>query len=331
MDANKLINLCQGHDIWIQTHNFPDPDAISSALGLQSFLSHFGINSRICYEGQIDKLSSQKLTDACNIETFPYSEIKDEMKESDYIVLVDSQKGNKNVDDFVGDEVASIDHHPVVVDTEYKYSDLRITGACASMITEYFKVMNIEPSQVVATALLYGIKMDTQQLSRGITTFDLDMVRFLFPFVDKELLNTLESNNMEFADLKAYGEAISNISTYHRVGFSHLNFACPDALVAILSDFILSLSEIDVVILYSVRPNGYKFSVRSERTDIDAGRMTHDVLPIFGKQADGGGHATMAGGFVPKEYFETYTDEDRNTAIKKAFTDYIRNINPDIL
>lgn len=30
-----LVTLCQGHLVYIQTHNFPDPDAIASAYGLQ--------------------------------------------------------------------------------------------------------------------------------------------------------------------------------------------------------------------------------------------------------------------------------------------------------
>lgn len=33
-----LIVLLKGHKTYIQTHNFPDPDAIASAYGLQYFL-----------------------------------------------------------------------------------------------------------------------------------------------------------------------------------------------------------------------------------------------------------------------------------------------------
>ena len=32
---DDLVALCQGYQVFIQTHNFPDPDAISSAFGLQ--------------------------------------------------------------------------------------------------------------------------------------------------------------------------------------------------------------------------------------------------------------------------------------------------------
>lgn len=33
-DFNQLAALCHGKHIYIQTHNFPDPDAIASAFGL---------------------------------------------------------------------------------------------------------------------------------------------------------------------------------------------------------------------------------------------------------------------------------------------------------
>ena len=42
---DRLIQLCQGHRVYIQTHNFPDPDAIGSAFGLQRLLGVYGIHS----------------------------------------------------------------------------------------------------------------------------------------------------------------------------------------------------------------------------------------------------------------------------------------------
>ena len=49
-DLKKLVTLCQGHPVYIQTHNFPDPDAIASAYGLQKLLEIYGTESELCYE-----------------------------------------------------------------------------------------------------------------------------------------------------------------------------------------------------------------------------------------------------------------------------------------
>lgn len=66
-NLKELIALCEGHKIYIQTHNFPDPDAIASAFGLQKLLKHYGIGSELCYDGRIDKLSASKMLDTFGI------------------------------------------------------------------------------------------------------------------------------------------------------------------------------------------------------------------------------------------------------------------------
>lgn len=299
-DFMKLADLCRGHDIYIQTHNFPDPDAIASAYGLQKLLLCHDIASKLCYDGRIDKLSASKMLDVFQIQMLPRESLHTDMEKA-YIICVDSQKNSGNITDFAGEEVASIDHHPTFEKVDYQYQNIRITGACATLIAEYYKQLGLRPDPDVATALLYGLKMDTLQFTRGVTDADIRMFEFLFPYCDQEKLTRLERNNMEFNDLKAYGAAIENIKLYGRTGFSHIPFSCPDALVAILSDFILALVEVDIAIVFSHREDGIKLSVRSEDPKIHAGNLIHAALKGVG---NGGGHAGMAGGLIKKEQEE---------------------------
>lgn len=295
---SDLVAVCQGGNVYIQTHNFPDPDAIASAYGLQRLLAVYGVEAKLCYDGKIDKLSASKMLDTFGIQMEPYENLAGDMRETDRIICVDTQKHAGNVTDFVGDEVACIDHHPTFVDMEYRYRDIRITGACATLIAEYYEQSGNKPDKDVATALLYGIKMDTLNLTRGVTKEDIDMIGFLFSYSDPEILSELERNNMEFADLKAYGAAIESIELYEKIGFSVVPFSCPDALVAILSDFILSLIEVEVAIVASFREDGIKLSVRSEDPDIHSGALLHRALKDIG---NGGGHASMGGGFISRD------------------------------
>ena len=298
-DVRKLIELCKEKGkVYIQTHNFPDPDAIASAFGLQRLLVEFGVESVICYEGRIDKLSTSKMLDLFHIEVSPYDELKRVLREDDSIICVDAQKFSGNTTDFIGDEIACIDHHPTYQQVEYQYCDIREVGACASLIAEYFQTLGLEPDALTATALIYGIKMDTLQFSRGVKRQDVEMFSFLLPLSDDDALAQMERNNMEFSDLQAYGNAIENIRIYGYVGISHLQFPCADAMIAILSDFILALIEVEVAVIYCERDDGIKFSVRSERSNIHAGTVTHAALEGLGS---GGGHPTMAGGLIPKE------------------------------
>lgn len=321
-DFEKLAALCEGKHIYIQTHNFPDPDAIASAFGLQRLLALRNISSTLCYDGRLDKLSASRMLEAFRIQMLSYHELRPALSAEDYIICVDAQKHAGNITDFVGDEVACIDHHPTFVPMEYLYQDIRQTGACATIIAHYYQHLGLLPDEDVATALLYGLKMDTLQFTRGVTRLDIEIFQFLFPLCNQEKLSRLERNNMEFNDLKAYGAAIENIEIYDKVGISEISFPCPDALIAILSDFILALQEVDVAVLFSHRDDGIKFSVRSEDPAVHAGHLIHDALQSYG---DGGGHAEMAGGMIRKENVPLLGQCPRNV-IREAF---LRSIGRD--
>ena len=67
-------------------------------------------------------------------------------------------------------------------------------------------------------------------------------------------------------------------------------------MIASVSDFMLALVEVSFSVVYSRRGDGIKLSVRSEKSSLDAGKITAEALQGIG---NGGGHAAMAGGFVP--------------------------------
>jgi len=292
-----LVKEVEKHsNLFIQMHNSPDPDAVASAFGLQYLLLEKGLEAEICYKGEIDKYNTQKMIELLGIRLKNITDIN-YMKEEDFIILVDSQKGNSNVEDFIGNEVATIDHHPTFQKTEYYFEDIRPEiGACSSIIASYFVENNIPIPKNVATALLYGIKMDTLDLTRGVHYLDLDMFYMLYKLADIEIINKIQTNSLQFEELIAYSNAIKNIKVYGNVGFANVNIDCPDSLLGTISDFIISIKEVDFAVVYSPRESGIKFSVRNELDNLDAGKIIHEVLKEVG---NGGGHKTMAGGFLP--------------------------------
>lgn len=326
-DLNELVKICRGRDIYIQTHNFPDADAISTAFALHELFAHFGIKSSMCCNGLIDRLSTGRLLGMTGLKFYSEEQLDGVMNEDDYIVCVDSQKHGGNISDFIGNEIACIDHHPTYKEVEYMWKQIDKVGACATLMTEHFQSLGIQPSKKCATALLYGIKMDTMHFTRGVTERDIDAFKYLFNLADEEELRMLETNNLESNDLKAYGSAIKHVQIYDRVGVSKISFPCPDALIASLSDFILSLDEVDVAIIYSKRKEGLKFSIRSMIKKVDAGKLANITLSSIG---NGGGHASMAGGFIPNTSVKSlgaYPDE----VIVEMFLSNIRDEMKEVL
>ena len=105
--------------------------------------------------------------------------------------------------------------------------------------------------------------------------------------------------------------------------FAYIPFDCPDALIGMVSDFILALSEINFSVIYALRKDGVKISVRSNLSALDAGKITDSALAGLG---NGGGHASMAGGFVPLESFKKLS---MNLKIRRRRLErrFIREIN----
>ncbi len=296
-NVKKLVELVRGHRVVIQTHDFPDADAMASAFGLQWILAQYEIASELIYHGRIDKMNNRKMQNHFQIPMRNLDSISD-LSEESYVINIDGQKNNSNFRNVIGKEVACIDHHPWVTDYKYEYVDHRICGACASIIAHYIMEMEVEPPKNVATVLLYGLKKDTKNFCFGVTGYDIEAFAYLHERADNNAIMKLEQSSLELDDLHAYGDAFRNIRIYDEVGFAHIHFDCPDGLIASISEFILSLDAVTIAVVYADRNNGYKFSVRSELSWLNAGKLINLALRDIG---NGGGHHSMAGGLIYAE------------------------------
>lgn len=311
----NLLKSIKSKHVYIQTHNFPDPDAIASAYALSQLLSMNDISSTIGYYGKIDRLNTIKMVDVFDIQIVDLDGL-DLTSNTDDFILVDAQVGNSNINTSTPHNLHCIDHHPTYEDATYIYRDIRTNaGACASILAEYFfhHVQTIDSK--TATALIYGIKVDTANLTRSVFDLDIEMFYWLYKFRDKDLLSALEQNTLEFEDLAAYGNAINSIKVYRDISFANTGKNCPEALIATISDFMLSLNNVHLSVVYSTNPEGIKLSVRSQDTKYDSGKLCNLALNKIGS---GGGHPSMAGGFVPFQHSEDF-DSTLGLIIQNSF------------
>ena len=314
---DRIAEIVKGREVFIQGHNFPDADSIASAYGMQRLLEYKGVKSDIIYVGLIEKFSISRMLEVLDIE-ITLDENEERLTEDDAIVIVDAQKFNSNIKDCVGEELVCVDHHPVMNEPNYMFTDIRPdVGACSSMIASYFFEAGITPDIKTATALVYGIKMDTLDLKRGANQLDVEMYSRLYPLVDLEILAQLYTNTMIYEDLMAFGEAIKNIQIYDNIGIARLDIRCSDGIIAEISDFILGLLEVELCVVYAIRSNGIKMSVRSEVKGIKAGEVIQNAIEDIGS---GGGHDEMAGGFIPIANVSAQLDDDMRMRFIKAFS-----------
>ena len=249
----------------------------------------------IVYDREIEKTDSVLMLETFNIEMKLASTVTT-LGTEDWAVLVDGQKGAGNLTDLATDEIAVIDHHEFGGDQGYRFTDIRSNvGACASIIGSYFFENSIDPPRKIASALLFGIMKDTDSLTRGVSDLDIEIFYRLYHFADINLIRLLGGSQLRHEDLIHYANAFRSVEVYEFLGFMRLD--CPDdSLLGSASDIVLSLDTVEVVVAYSVRPSGVKFSVRSENQSVQADELVRFILEGTGF---GGGHHHMAGGFMP--------------------------------
>jgi nanoRNase/pAp phosphatase (c-di-AMP/oligoRNAs hydrolase) len=310
-DATRLDILCEllrqaPDEVFLQPHNVPDPDAIASALGLQYLLSQRGIESVIVYDREIEKANSLKMLEIFKGELVRAADAHS-LGEEDWAVLVDVQKGGSNITDLDTDEVAVIDHHEYMGKNGYRFEDVRPeAGSCAAIIADYAFENGIDLPPRIATALLYGIFMDTDNLTRGAASLDIEMFYKLYSFCDISLINELRGNEISLTDLNLYADAFKTVEIYDEIGFLKLT-SVNDSLLGAASDIVVSVAGVNVVVAYSTRPQGIKLSTRSISGAVKANDLVRAIVEGCGF---GGGHNHMAGGFIPEENLNTHRSVD---------------------
>lgn len=283
-----------GRPIAVQTHNFPDHDAIASAFGLKTLLAASGISSTIVYGGGIQRDSLREMVARFGIQTVSLRKYRPEGRA--LVVLVDSCKGNKNISCIDGDVVGVIDHHQTAPPDDVPFVDIRPDyGSCSTIVAKYYDQSGAAMPREVATALLIGINVDTAFLTRGVGEEDLNAYFALRKVADNDYVASNVRNNIQKADLAFFKYAIDSTVYDGEFAFCYFPHGCNPNLLGILADFLLALKEITFVALCAQNEGKIYFSVRSEDGRWNASSVIQSVLEGTGF---GGGHFDMAGGII---------------------------------
>ena len=280
--------------VFVQTHDFPDHDAIASAFGMQGVLGLAGVPTRIVYGGDLQRDSLRRMIRDLGIEALSAGSVV--MGASDPVVIVDGCKGSKNVTDLPGDELAVIDHHQVTSPDNVPFVDIRPEmGACATLIHGYWGEAGEEIPAPVATALMIGINMDTALMTRQVSRTDIEAYADLYTRADIRLENSILRNSIQTKDLAFYRHALDNVQITDGVAFCWFPDGCNQNLLGILGDFFISLEEAEFVALCARNTDVINVSARSQKEGWNASQIVQAALSGIGF---GGGHGDMAGGII---------------------------------
>lgn len=286
-----------------------DPDAIASAMAVKRLLSYRVQSVTIGYPNEIRRLNNITMVERLKIplERMHTLPVKDYSK----YVLVDSQPTHHTCFEKISFDVV-IDHHPVTKGWDADFIDIRPEyGAVASMMVEYVRAANIKPSVALATALFYGIKVDTQNFQKkNMQIGDGISFRYLFNIANLNLVRKFELTELRRSELKYFRIALNEVKTKKGRAYVHLGkVGTPDILV-IIADFFNHVDKFDWVIVSGIYGEKLVVIFRCDGYRKNAGKLAQKT---FGEYGPAGGHKEAARAEVPLKNLPLRENQDFTT------------------
>lgn len=295
-------------------HADPDPDAMASALAVSELAAAHDTTPAIYYPGQIRHHENRAFEAVLDV-TFEPIDRADEM-DADGVVLVDHNTPRELPHAETFEPVAVIDHHPGD-GTGTHFTDVRSdTGACATIIAEYFDELGWEPAAPetdspddgelpsdISTALVYGVHADTKFLTSGCTEAEFEAVRYLFPGIDTEKHQRIANPPMDAEALDIKARAISERTVDGPYAVSDVGTVSNSDAIPQAADELKRLEGINAVVVMGDKEGTIRLAGRSDDDRVHMGKILGEVVEDI-PMASGGGHAKMGGGQVPIEHME---------------------------
>ena len=296
--AHSLVNsIGQESRILVMCHNNPDPDSIASASALRSII-HQTLRRKVVigYGGTIGRAENRALIRRLKMEMVHVKDI--DFDGFSIVCMVDTQPGtgNNSVPDSILPDIV-IDHHPLrTITRKIPFHDIRpLYGSTSTIMTEYLRELDLQLDRILATALFYGLKTDTNGLLRSSLKADLDAFNYLFPKIAPKTLASIENPEVPKSYYLKFADAIGKSIQYKDVIISNMGKLNNPDIAAEMADFLLRMENIRWTLCLGEYKDDLVLSVRTSRRGWWAGKIALKVLKGIGT---GGGHEKAAGGRV---------------------------------
>ena len=298
--VGALIGLLkEAKSVLIVMQNNPDPDSIASALGLRKIANSQGeTQCTIACGGTVGRAENRALVRYVGLNLRPLADL-DPVK-FDLTCMVDTQPGTGN-NSFPPEVLPDIviDHHPVRQTTrKCRFTDIRRNyGSTSTILCEYLERLNATIEAPLATALLYGIRSDTQDLGREAIKADIDAIYYLYPLANKRVLSQIQRGRVSREYFQMLTEALKNARVYQNGAIiTSLGPVNNPDMIGEVADLFLRDDDVTCTMCYGLAGERILISIRTSDEALDAGKLIHRVV---GRKGTGGGHKTYAGGQIP--------------------------------
>jgi nanoRNase/pAp phosphatase (c-di-AMP/oligoRNAs hydrolase) len=325
VDLRTLLERREKLGILLQPD--PDPDGIACGYALRALLGRKSPTAPLISFGQVKRPENRAMIEALGIDVRTIT--PEELDEFDGLALLDVQPPvfGENPPARVRSVDVVIDHHPERTGYDAVIQDIRTSyGATATILTEYIRASELELRPKLATALVYGIKTDTQLLGRETSRHDMTAFAYLHAYHSPALLRRIERPALPTEGLRALGRALARTEVEEGIHLLVLG-RVPEDVIPQVADLGLQAEGADWAIAAGIVGSDLVFSVRNVGHVRGAGDVVRAVVEGLGV---GGGHRSMAKGIIPLKAFRQVYGGAGRAQIRKALHDaFVRAIRRD--
>jgi nanoRNase/pAp phosphatase (c-di-AMP/oligoRNAs hydrolase) len=276
----------------------PDPDAIAAAAALREIANtRHGIACSVAHGGTIGRAENLALVRYLSMNTRPMHEM--DVDRFDRLAMVDAQPGAGNVafDPSIRLDLV-IDHHPIRRETRSaRFTDVRSRyGATSTIMYEYLHAAAIDIPAPLATALVYGIRSDTQDLGRESTKADVEAFLDLYPRANPRALGRIVSAPLPRSYFARLRRALDDATLYDDRIVAFLGELESQEMVAETADLMLRVEGVTWSMAAGIIDDLLHVSIRTTDRQRHAGRVARNLA---GRRGHGGGHQALAAAQIP--------------------------------
>jgi nanoRNase/pAp phosphatase (c-di-AMP/oligoRNAs hydrolase) len=276
----------------------PDPDSIAAAVALRKMANTLAdLQCSIACGGTVGRGENRALVEYLGLNLRNCAEI--DYSKFDLIAMVDTQPGagNNSLPKEILPHIV-IDHHPIrrLIRT-VSFTDIRSSyGSTSTILVEYLIEAEIVPETPLATALLYGVRSDTQDLGREATRADIDAIELLYPLANHRMLSVIQRGKVPRVYFQLLADALRNAHVQGPAVLTELGDIDNPDMIAEVADLLLRDDEISWTFCSGFWNDKLLISIRTTQESNLADRVARRLVA---RKGTGGGHLTYAGAQVP--------------------------------
>uniref|UniRef100_A0A7V6CDI0 Phosphoethanolamine methyltransferase n=1 Tax=Thermodesulfobacterium geofontis TaxID=1295609 RepID=A0A7V6CDI0_9BACT len=296
-----------------------DPDALACALALKRILQNKVERVDISNVNEIVRLNNQLMVDILKIPLIKFSQ--EILEGYNKFILVDSQPTHR--EEFKNIKfTAVIDHHPFTEGWEAEYVDIRPNyGAVSTILFEYLKTLKIKPSVYLATALIYGIKIDTDNFVRSANPHDVIAFQKLYKYMNKYLLNKIEGHHIRRSELKYFKIALDQLKFQKGKIFVYIGKILNTDILVVIADFLSKVYDTSWVFVGGEFKKNLIIVIRCDGYRKDAGKLAKKLFKGIGLA---GGHREKARAEIPFSNLNLESEKFDTKDLIKLFEKYFK-------